>query len=131
MGIENGLRGETGLVDAVVDVVVGPFVGLVDCLAQVVGQEGHVLVFVGEQVVEFGVEHADYLAGFVADDPALLDVVQRRYREAPFVFRVHFEIDVAQVCKFWVDGVGRHVLAGELFVFGCEAPAWEVVRWVR
>lgn len=43
-----GLRGETGLVDAVVDVVVGPFVCVVDGLSQAVGQEVDVLEFVGE-----------------------------------------------------------------------------------
>lgn len=129
--MEGGLRGESGLVDSVVDVVVGPFVPFVDFLSKVFGQEVHVLGFFGEQVVEFGVEHADDLARFVADNLALLDVVEGWYREAAFVFGIDFEVDVAQVGEIWVDGVGRHVVARELFIFGCEPPAWRTVRWLR
>ena len=53
-------RGEAGLVDAVVDVVVGPVVRLFDGALMLVGEEHDVAVFLGQQVVESGVEHADY-----------------------------------------------------------------------
>ena len=86
--------GETGLVDAVVDVVVGPFVRRVDLLLQRLGVQIHVLVFLGQEAIEFGIEHADDLTGLVADDFALLDVVEGRDGEAAFVFGVDLEINV-------------------------------------
>lgn len=50
---------EAGFVDAVVDVVVGPFVCGFDLGAQVGGVEVEGFVLGGEEVVEFVVEHAD------------------------------------------------------------------------
>ena len=48
-----------------------------------------------KQTVEFGVEHADDLAGLIADDFVLLDVVEGRNREAAGVVGVDGEINVA------------------------------------
>ena len=115
--------GEAGLVDAIVDLVVGPFVRLVDLCAQRLGVQIHIPILFREQVVELGIEHADDLAGLVADDFALLGVVQRRYGEAAFVVRVNFKVDFTQVSEVLVDGVRRHVVAGEGLVRGREAPA--------
>lgn len=50
---------EAGFVDAVVDVVVDPFVAGVDFGAQGGGEEVEGFIFCGEEVVEFVVEHAD------------------------------------------------------------------------
>jgi len=121
-GSENS-RGKTGLVDTVVDVVVSPLVRLLDLGLQVFGQEVDFLVLLREQVVELGVEHADDLAGFVADDGVLLGVVEGGDREAALVVSVHVEIDVAQVREALVDGVCLDVLT-RLIVLGCgESPA--------
>lgn len=48
VGMVGCLRGETGFVDAVVDVVVCPFVCLVNRLSQIFGQEIHFLEFLGQ-----------------------------------------------------------------------------------
>lgn len=54
------LRGcEAGFVDAVVDVVVDPFVGRVDFGVEGFRVEVDFLVLLREEVVELGVEHAD------------------------------------------------------------------------
>ena len=50
---------EAGFVDAVVDVVVGPFVGGLDLGSEGLWVEVDFLVGLGEDVVEFVVEHAD------------------------------------------------------------------------
>ena len=55
------LRGEAGFVDAVVDVVVGPFIRSFDLLPVLFWKEVYVLVLLGDDVVELGVEHADDL----------------------------------------------------------------------
>ena len=120
---------ETGFVDAVVDVVVGPVVGGFDFLLEFRGEEVDFLIFFREDVVEFGVEHADdfarlgkggwlaiyifailefwstgksstgtyrmYMVAYlIADDLALLDIVQSRDREATLVVGTDFEIDI-------------------------------------
>lgn len=41
---EDSLRCETGFVDAIVDVIVGPFICLVDLLLQLLGIQNFVLV---------------------------------------------------------------------------------------
>ena len=59
-----GLRGgEAGFVDAVVDVIVGPFVGGFNVLLEGGGEEVDGGVFFGEEIVELGVEHADDFRG--------------------------------------------------------------------
>ena len=118
---EKNSRGETGLVHAIVDIVVRPLIRLLDLRLQVFRQEIDFLVLLGQQVVEFSVEHADDLAGLVADDRVLLGIVERRDREAAFVVLVHVEVDVAQVREALVDGVWLDVLA-RLVVLGCGEP---------
>lgn len=54
------LRGcEAGFVDAIVDVVVDPFVGGLDVAAEGWGEEVDIAVFGGDKVVKFVVEHAN------------------------------------------------------------------------
>ena len=62
-GKGGGLRGESGFVDAVVYVVVGPVICSFDFCLEVLGEEVYFLVFVGKYVVEFCIEHADDLTG--------------------------------------------------------------------
>lgn len=50
---------EAGFVDAVVDVVVDPFIGFVDLTAQGGWEEVNLFILLGEKVVKFVVEHAD------------------------------------------------------------------------
>ena len=74
-GLAVGLLGscEAGLVDAVVDVVVDPVVGVFDLLAERGREWVDLLVFLGEEVVEFMIEHADdfgaLLSGALVRDP--------------------------------------------------------------
>ena len=58
-------------------------------------KEVDLLVLLRQNVVEFGVEHANDLAGLVAHNLLLLDVVECRYRKATFVLRVNREVNVA------------------------------------
>ena len=69
------------------------------------------------------IEHADYLAGFVVDDGAGLGIVECGDCEAARVVGVGGEIDFTNVRELWVDGIWRHVLAGERLVRGDKAPA--------
>ena len=57
--------GEAGFVDAVVDVVVGPFVRFFDLGLEVLGEEVQVCVLGRDEGVETGVEHAEDFGGFV------------------------------------------------------------------
>ena len=52
--------GKAGFVDAVVDIVVGPVVCTLDFLLEVLGEKHNLLVLIGDDIVEFRVEHADY-----------------------------------------------------------------------
>lgn len=115
--------GEAGAVDAVVDVVVGPLVGLFDLFLEVGGEEVDGGFGGREEGVEGVVHHANDLGGFVGDDFVLEFVVQGRDGEAAGVVGVDGEVDVAEVREFGVERVWGDVLAGELLVGGCEAPA--------
>lgn len=108
--------GEAGLVDAVVDVVVRPCVRLFYLFLQVFGEEHDVAVLLREEVVEFGVEHADDFRAFVGDDRLVLFVVKRGHGEAARVVRVHTEVNVSKMCEVWVQGVGRDVLSRKFFI---------------
>jgi len=50
-----------GLVYTIVDVAVRLFIALIDLFPQLLGKEIDFLVFLGKEVIEFGVEHADDL----------------------------------------------------------------------
>lgn len=94
--------GEAGLVDAVVDVVVGPVVCAFDVLSQVFGEKVDFLIFLGQEIIKFGIEHADDLAGFVADDFVLLVVVERGDGEAAGIAWVDVEVDVSEVGEIFM-----------------------------
>lgn len=72
-------------------------------------------------MVELSVEHANDLAGLVADNGLLLGIVESRNSESALVVLVHVKVDIAQVGEALVDGVGLNVLAG-LVVFGSGKP---------
>lgn len=117
-------RCEAGLVDAVVDLVVGPGVCVFDGGFEVGGEQIDGAVGLVEEVVEFGVEHAQDVCGFVADDLVLFFVVQGRHGEAAGVVGVDLEVDLAQVGVFWVQRVFGYVFAGAVLVVFDKAPAW-------
>jgi len=119
-------RGEAGLVHAVVDVVVGPVVGGVDFLLEILGQQVDVAVLRGQQVVELRVHHADDLGGFVADDGFFLLVPERGHCEAAAVVLVDLEVELAEVGVVWVEGVFGYVLTRDILAFFDETPACRV-----
>lgn len=120
---EEGVPGKARLVDTVVDVIVSPLVGLLDLRLQVLGKQNHVLVLVVQQVVELSVEHANDLAGLVADDGLLLGIVKGRDSESALVVLVHIKVDIAQVGEALVDGVRLDVLARLIVLRSGESPA--------
>lgn len=118
------LRGcETRFVNSVVDVVVGPVVGVLDLLLQILGEKMDVFVFLGEQIVKLAVEHADYLCGLIGYDSFGFLVVKSWDGKAAFVGGIDGEVNFAEVGEFRVKGVFCGVLAGDLFVVLNEAPA--------
>lgn len=125
-GLLVGLLGscEAGLVDAVVDVVVSPFVCGVDLGPEGLREEVDVLVLVCEEVVEFVVEHANDFGAFVADNAVCLFIVEDGDCKAAFVVGFVVEVNVAQVREGAVQWVGGSVGSRDIFVRGCEAPAW-------
>jgi len=122
-----GLGGcEARLVDAVVDLVVLPGVGVFYFGAE----GGRVQIYRGvvgrEEVVELRAEHAEDLAGLVVDDGLLDLVVEEGDGETPGVGGVDLEVDLAEVGEGLVffDCWGGDVLAFGVGVGGgCEAPA--------
>jgi hypothetical protein len=117
------IRSKARFVDTIVDIVVSPLVSLLDLGLQVLRKENHVLILVFEQVVEFGVEHANDLARLVADDGVLLGVIKRGDRESTFVVLIHVKVDVTQVSEALVDGVRPNILARLVVLGGGKAPA--------
>lgn len=114
--------GEARLVDAVVDVIIGPVISLLDVLLQIVREENHVFVFLGEEIVKLGVEHADDFRGLIADDRLVLLIVKGRDGEAALVFWVSGEVDIAQVRVFGVERVGSCIGARDLLILFGKAP---------
>lgn len=112
------------LLDPVVDVVVCPFVGFVDLIAHVLWIQVQFAILLWQQRIEFGVQHANYLAAFVAHDRVELLVPDYRDGVAPAVVLVGFEVELGQVFEGWVQGVGRDVFAGFIFGGGGETPAF-------
>jgi len=74
-------------------------------------------------VVELGVEHANDLAGLVADDGVLLGIVERGHRETAFVVLVDVEVDVSEMCEAFVHRIWLDVLAGLIILRSGESPA--------
>ena len=133
---------ETGFVDAVVDVVVDPFVGGVDVGAVGGGVEVDFLVMLREQVVELVIEHADDFRALervwvrwvlacgvrksylVANNLARLSVEENRDGETTAVVGVVGEVDITQVGEVLVQRVGNGVLARQVLVGSNEAPSY-------
>lgn len=108
----------------IVDVVVRPFVGLLDVAFESVRQEVDVLVLVGQQVVEFMIEHADDLARLIADDALLLLVVEGRDGEATLVVLIDGEVDVAEMGEAVMERVGSDIFARRVLLVGSsETPS--------
>lgn len=104
--------GESGLVYPVVDRVVDPFVHGVDFTAEMSRVEAPAgsVRFVErgrEEVVEFAVEHADDLGGFVVHDRFRLFVPEDGHRVSTSVVRVGFEVELFK-CREAVQGVALH-----------------------
>ena len=85
--------GKTGLVNAVINVVVNPAVQLIDFVSQL-----NRIVIPGARAmgVEGGVEHADDLRRFIADNRLVFLVPQNRYGDAPGVVRVGAQIKLVE-----------------------------------
>ena len=60
---EKSVRSKARLVDPIVDVVVCPFICLLNCCFQLLREKVNTLILVGDYVVELCVEHADDFAG--------------------------------------------------------------------
>ena len=67
--------GKTGFVDAIVDIVVSPFIGGLDFLLEMFGEEVDFLIFLREDIIEFGVEHADDFAGLKRGEQNILAIL--------------------------------------------------------
>ena len=106
-------RRETGLVHAIVDVVVDAAVDLVDFRAP---QFRVVVAGRRADAVEGAVEHADDVGRFVADHGGALAVPQHRHGDAPGIIRVGLQVQLVQATDA-EDRVGHH--AGP----GFEGPA--------
>ena len=104
-------RCKAALVHAVVDVVVCPCVRLFDLLLQVLWEQHHVAVFLGQHVVELGVEHADYFGGFIRHNGLVLLVVEQWYREPPGVIGIDAEVDISQMSSVGMQRIWRYVLS--------------------
>ena len=122
MSFHNIIRCEARFVDPVVYIIIGPCVSLIDLLLQTLRKKIHILILGGQGIIELGVEHADDLARFVADDLTLLDVVKSRHGETSLVLRVDFEIDLTKMREAFVDRIRSHIFAWSLFVWGNKVP---------
>lgn len=66
-----------------------------------------------------------YMAAYlIADDLALLDIVQSRDRKATLVVGTDFEIDIPKVTAT-MNRVGSHIVTGKFLFRRCKPPAWE------
>jgi hypothetical protein len=87
----------THLIDILVQMLrIEAAVGLV-CLAQMRQQ----------QVVEFGIEHADDLTALIVDNGLNLLTPERRNGEATEVVRVRLAVDVSELCEVVQQILGR------------------------
>ena len=119
-------RGEAAFVDAVVDVVVRPFVGRFDLGLQLGREEIEFGILFRKHVVELGVEHADDLAGLVVDDSLRFFVEKDGHRDATRVIRVDGKVELAKILVVGMERIGLGVLAADCFALSDEAPSlWE------
>lgn len=113
------------LVDAVVDVVVGPFVGGLDFGAEGLWIEVEISrMRVGrKERVEAMVKHADNLGGFVVYDAFSFGVIKDWDSEAAFIIRFAFIVDVLKMGEVRMDWVGSCIVARYLVLF-CKPPTF-------
>lgn len=71
------IRSKAALVYTIVDVVIRPLVRGLDLVFEILGQEVQLLVLLRQEIIEFGIEHANDLAALIAHDLLLLLVIQR------------------------------------------------------
>lgn len=117
-------RSETTLIHAIVNIVVNPLIQLVNLTSQSLGQQIHAAILLVQQIVKHMVEHANDLTALIVDDAFLNLVVQSGDSETALVVWILLEVDVAEMCVGLVERVRSDVLARELLVARCKAPAW-------
>lgn len=135
------LRGKTGFVDAVIDVVVYPFVAFFDLLAERLWEEIEILVLLWKQVIKLVVKHANDLRALseallaclaadartrrpylIAHDLSCLLVEQGRNRKSPLVFRIYLEVNLTEM-GIIVERIRNRILPRNVFVGSYKAPA--------
>jgi hypothetical protein len=94
-------RGEAGLVDSVIDQMVHPLVHLVDVAAEggrveTPARSVSLLQLRRQQVIEFGIHHADNLAALVVHDGFGLGIPEHGDGIAACIRRVGFEIELLE-----------------------------------
>ena len=99
------------ILDAVVDVVVGPSIVLVDFTSKVRRIQIHGCILFWKERIECSVQHADDLAAFIVHDRAGFLVPQHGHSVAARVIWVVLEVELLQVLYFGVERVGCHVLS--------------------
>lgn len=130
---------KAGLVHAVVDVIIDPFIGSIDISLQGLGEQVHLLELLWEDIIELGIEHADNFSAllllalannavlgvsyFVADNQLGLLVEQNGDCESSGIVRIIREVDLANVGEVRVQRIGDSVLPGDLFIRSSEPPA--------
>lgn len=131
--------GKARFVDAVVDKVVGPGVGVVDLAAQRFRVQLDGAVLVVEEVIElellvyfsykggWGIylraKHAQNLGALIINNPPALLVVQHRDGKPPLVVPLALKVHVPQVREVLVQRIRNHLLARLVLVLSDEAPA--------
>lgn len=136
--VGGGCGCEAGFVDAVVDGVVGPVVCFFDFFLEVCGEEFDFLVFFVDYVVELcfvncwlakegkgegrylSIHHADDFTALIADNLALLHIVQSRHRKSSLVFWIHREINIPQ--ELMPQRICRHICARRVVLLWCSKP---------
>lgn len=109
---------ETRLVHAIVDIIVHPFVQLVDFLFQVFRVQIKLGLVGGQFPIESSVEETDNLARFVVHDGVFLFIPNYGYSEPGRVVGLGFEVEVAEMGEA-EEGVRCGVGEGIVIVGGC------------
>lgn len=60
---------------------------------------------------------------FVADNLTLFDIEQGGHGEAPLIFGIDVEVDIAQMGEVFVNRIRGHVVARQLLVGLCKSPS--------
>lgn len=111
------------LLDTIVDIVIGPSIGLIDLRPQCLGVQVHIPLLRWQQVIELGVKHANDLTALVINDRVELLIPEYRHGEASFVIWIGVEIQRLGAVETLVQGVGcRELWPFNLFAFTREPP---------